>query len=79
MAEEVADVVLLQADHHASIWTQLCCQHADGVLLIANAADPPAVSKVCARVIGAAKTLWPPPLCVPHTHCALHTLLQHCF
>jgi hypothetical protein len=35
-----------QADWHASAWSQLCCQHADSVLLVANAADLPSVSEV---------------------------------
>jgi hypothetical protein len=29
-----------------NVSTRLCCQHADGVLLVANGADAPGVSKV---------------------------------
>ena len=35
-----------QADWHASAWSQLSCQHADSVLLVANAADLPEISEV---------------------------------
>ncbi|KAG5193025.1 hypothetical protein JKP88DRAFT_346394 [Tribonema minus] len=44
--DESADILLLQADWHASTWTQLCCQHADGVLLVGNAADRPTVTQL---------------------------------
>lgn len=41
--ESANDFVLLVADEGPTAWTQRCCRHADEVLLLADATQPPAV------------------------------------
>jgi NTE family protein len=41
--ESAHDFVLLVADDHPTAWTQRCCRHADEVLLLADATQPPVV------------------------------------
>lgn len=50
------DYVLLLADATASPWTQRCCQHADELLLLADAHQPPVLHPVEAQLLAGRPT-----------------------
>ncbi|NND32348.1 MAG: cyclic nucleotide-binding domain-containing protein, partial [Saprospiraceae bacterium] len=49
--EALHDYVLYAADHSESEWTEKCLRHADEVLLLARAGDPPELSSVEQRYL----------------------------
>jgi len=44
--EEQHEVILFQADWHASSWNSLCSKQADRIVLVGNAADKPSISEL---------------------------------